>query len=119
MRSYSINVEKLCETQRFNASQVVLSELVFPKGAVPNAQIIWFKMELSSGERVFLTKPLQDFYEYVELPESSIGGWTDGDIGTDSSGHESRYAIDDSGGSEPVSGEVQHGTKSVEEVVAP
>lgn len=104
---YSVKLEALCKNQRFNESQVVSSELVYPRGAVPNAQLIWFRVELESGERLFVTKPLRDLYVYIDLPESSIGGWTDGDRGSDSTGHFARYALDDSGDSEEASGELQ------------
>jgi hypothetical protein len=80
---YTINIERLCKNQSFSASQVVSSDLVFPNGAVPNARIIWIRIELTSGERKFVTKPLAEFYDYVNLPSSSIGGWTDGEKGTD------------------------------------
>jgi hypothetical protein len=115
---YAIKLTELCHNQRFKESQVVSSELVYPKGAVPNAQLIWFRIELTSGERLFITKPLQDFYQYIDLPESSIGGWTDGDRGRDSTGHFTRYALDDSVGSESLSGELQQRTESAEEPVA-
>lgn len=115
---YYVNLEALCKTERFQPSQVVSSELVFPKGAVPNSQLIWFRVELTNGERTFVTKPLQDFHTYVDLPESSIGGWTDGDRGLDSAGHFARYALDDSVGSEEVSGELQQRSEGAEKTVA-
>ena len=83
MIGYTINLEHLCKNQSFSATQVVSSELVFPRGAVPNAQIIWIKIELTNGDRHFITKSLSEFYDYVELPESSIGGWTEGNKGKD------------------------------------
>lgn len=109
---YEVKLSALCDAQRFEESQVVSSELVYPKGAVPNAQLIWFRVELTNGERMFITKPLSQFYEYVQLPESSIGGWTDGDRGRDSTGHFTRYALDDSGDGEEVSGELQRSAES-------
>lgn len=101
-RGYELNLEKICHNQRFGVSQVVSSELVFPKGAVPNAQLLWVKVELTSGERIFVTLPLRDFYEYVDLPLSSIGGWTDGDRGSDYAGLDPRYVADDTGSGEPI-----------------
>ena len=91
---YQINLDELCKNQKFNPDQVVSSELVYPRGAVPNAQILWVRVELTSGERRFVTLPLSEFYCYIDLPESSIGGWTEGDLGTDSvnSAHLNRYA---------------------------
>jgi len=114
---YEINLERLCRFQNFSIDQVVSSDLVFPTGAVPNAQILWVRIELTSGERKFVTLPLADFYEFVTLPESSIGGWTDGDRGHDRSGHFTRYALNDSGDSEETQGELQHSSESVEEAV--
>ena len=115
---YSINLEYLCRNQSFDASQVVSSELVFPKGAVPNAQLIWVRIELQSGDRKFITLPLTEFYQYVDLPESSIGGWTDGEIGSDIFGLDPRYAIVDPGGSEEVQDELQHSPEGAEAPVA-
>jgi hypothetical protein len=114
---YDINLEEMCRNQAFSADQVISAQLVFPKGAVPNAQIIWVKIELSNLERKFVTLPLSEFYRFVSLPESSIGGWTDGDRGSDNSGHFSRYAIDHSGGSEEIPGELQRGAKGDAEIV--
>ena len=114
---YEINLEALCEFQNFSPDQVVSSDLVFPTGAVPNAQILWVRIELTSDERKFITLPLSDFYKFVTLPESSIGGWTDGERGHDRSGHVTRYALDDSGDSEETQHELQHGAESAEEAV--
>lgn len=115
---YSINLDYLCRNRDFSPSQVVSSELVFPKGAVPNAQLIWVRIELTSGDRKFITLPLTEFYKYVDLPESSIGGWTDGEVGSDIFGLDPRYAIVDQGGSEEVQDELQHGTEESEAPVA-
>lgn len=114
MKGYSINLENLCKNQRFRPEEVVSSDLVFPKGAVPNAQILWVRVELKSGERKFITLSLREFYEYVDLPESSIGGWTDGDIGSDYTGLNARYEVDHSGSSEQVSGELLDGPEGAE-----
>lgn len=92
---YTINLAYLCRNQAFEPSQVVSSELVFPKGAVPNAQLIWIKVELTSGKKFFITLPLKEFHLYVDLPESSIGGWTDGEQGSDLAGLDPRYMIVD------------------------
>jgi hypothetical protein len=83
MIGYTIRLDNLCRNQAYSSSQVVSSELVFPSGAVPNSRIIWIRLELTNGERKFITKPLAEFYEYVELPVSSIGGWTEGKEGAD------------------------------------
>jgi len=117
MLGYQINLKKLCRNQRFNESQVVSSELVFPQGAVPNAQILWIRVELTSGERKFITVPLAQFYEYIDLPESSIGGWTDGDRGSDYSGLDSRHEIVNPGSGKEVRSELQLGAESTEESV--
>jgi hypothetical protein len=118
MRGYEINLEVLCSTQAFSVDQVVSSELVFPKGAVPNSMLLWVRIELTNGKRQFITLPLVDFYKYIDLPESSIGGWTDGDRGSDYSGLNARYEVDDSGSEEQVSDELQLSAKSVAETVA-
>jgi len=96
-RGYEINLDHVCKNERFLPTQVVSSELVFPRGAVPNSQLIWIKIELESGERRFVTLALKDFHQYVELPQSNIGGWTDGEIGSDYAGLDSRYKVVDSG----------------------
>ena len=114
---YEINLDALCEFQNFAPEQVVSADLVFPKGAVPNAQILWVRLELTNEERKFITLPLADFYRFVTLPESSIGGWTDGDRGHDRAGHFARYALDDSGDSSEAPGELQHSAEGVEEAV--
>lgn len=114
---YEINLDSLCEFQNFTPDQVVSADLVFPKGAVPNAQILWVRLELSSEERKFITLPLADFYRFVTLPESSIGGWTDGDRGHDRSGHFARYALNDSGDGKAASGELQHSAEGAEKAV--
>jgi hypothetical protein len=98
MREYDINLDHLCRNQRFKPAEVVSSELVYPKGAVPNPQILWVKVELTNGERSFITLPLMQFYDYIELPRSTIGGWTEGELGTDEAGmraHLERYRQDD------------------------
>jgi len=114
---YTINIEELCRNQNFTAEQVVSSALVFPKGAVPNSMLLWIRLELTSGKRKFITLPLVDFYKYVDLPESSIGGWTDGDRGSDYSGLNARYEVDDTGSYESVSDELQLGAESATEVM--
>lgn len=133
-RGYEINLDAVCKNQRFKPQEVVSSDLVFPKGAVPNAQILWVRIELTNGERKFVTLPLRDFYDYIDLPVSSIGGWTDGEVGTDeagmkahlarygSDGHDlprldTRYEIDDIGGEVPVQDELQHSAEGAEAAV--
>ena len=131
VRNYNIKLDVVCRNQRFRPQEVVSSELVFPKGAVPNSQLLWIKVELISGERKFVTLPLRDFYDYIELPESSIGGWTDGELGTDeagmrahlekykqdgsnrpdSSGHDSRNEADDHRGSKQIPDDLLDGTE--------
>ena len=115
--SYTIKLEELCETQPFSADQVVSSELVFPKGAVPNSQLLWVRVELDSGDRKFVTLSLSRFYEYIELPESSIGGWTDGNRGSDYTGLNARYEANNTGSVTEVSGELQHSPEGAEEAV--
>jgi len=85
---------------------------------VPNSMLLWIRVELTNGERKFVTLPLVDFYLYVELPESSIGGWTDGDRGSDYTGLNARYEVDDTGSSEEVSGELLDRTEGVEKALA-
>ena len=114
---YAINLERLCKFQNFNSDQIVSAELVFPSGAVPNAQVLWVRIELTNKERKFVTLPLVDFYEFVTLPESSIGGWTDGDRGLDRAGHFTRYALDDSSDGNEASGELQYGSEGAKEAV--
>jgi hypothetical protein len=99
---YALNLVEICKREKFGPDDVVTAELVFPKGAVPNAQLIWVRVEVKSGDRKFITLPLRDFYQYVDLPTSSIGGWTDGEKGTDRSGLNPRYEIVHSGGAEQV-----------------
>ena len=115
--SYSINLDYLSRNQDFTPEEVVSSDLVIPKGAVPNSMLLWIRVELKNGTRKFVTLALVDFYLYVNLPESSIGGWTDGDRGSDYSGLNSRYEVDHSGGEEPVSDELQLRTESVEKAL--
>lgn len=117
MIGYTLKLDVICKNQSFTPEQVVSSDLVFPRGAVPNAQLIWVRVELDSGERKFITLSLGKFYEYVQLPESSIGGWTDGDRGSDYSGLNSRYEVDHSGGGEEVSDELQFSAESAEATV--
>jgi len=113
MSGYSINLDYLCRNRNFSPEQVVSSDLVVPSGAVPNSMLLWIRIELSSGDRRFLTLPLVEFHKYVSLPESSIGGWTDGSRGSDSSGLDARYANYNSGGGEEIPDELQQRTKSV------
>lgn len=115
---YEINLEYVCRNQAFKPEQVVSADLVYPRGAVPNAQLIWVRIQLESGDRKFVTLALTDFYRYVKLPESSIGGWTDGHRGSDYTGLNARYEVDHSGGSESVSSELFDGTERIEEAVA-
>ena len=117
VEGYEINLSAVCKNQRFQPEEVVQSDLVFPRGAVPNAQLLWVRIELQNGERKFITLPLRDFYEYVNLPESSIGGWTDGDRGRDRTGLNARYEVDHSGSSEPVRETVFDSTESAEETM--
>ena len=117
VEGYEINLSAVCKNQRFKPEEVVQSDLVFPRGAVPNAQLLWVRIELANGERKFITLPLRDFYEYVSLPESSIGGWTDGDRGRDRTGLNVRYEVDHSGSSEEVRQTVLDGSESSEETV--
>lgn len=116
-RGYEINLEEVCKNQRFNPEEVVECDLVFPKGAVPNSQLMWVRIELTSGDRKFVTLPLRDFYVYVDLPVSSIGGWTDGDRGRDRTGLNARYEVDHTGGGEEVREAVLDSAKGSEEVV--
>ena len=99
-RGYEINLDYICRIQRFSPSQVVSSELVYPRGAVPNSQLIWIRIELTSGEKRFVTLSLADFYKYITLPQSNIGGWTDGEVGSDYAGLDSRYKVVDQGSSD-------------------
>ena len=101
-RGYEIDLEFICKKQRFSPSQVVSSELVYPKGAVPNSQLIWIRIELTNGERQFLTLALTDFHKYITLPESNIGGWTDGEVGSDHAGLDARYKVVDQGSGDEV-----------------
>ena len=117
MNRYEINIHTMCENQSFTPEQVVSSDLVFPKGAVPNSMLLWVRIELTSGDRKFITLPLAEFHRYVSLPESSIGGWTDGDHGSDSAGLNPRYEVDDSGGEDALSDELQLSTKSIERIM--
>lgn len=118
MIGYKINLEELCMNQAFNPEQVVSSELVFPAGAVPNSQLLWVRIALTSGKRQFITLPLREFHRFISLPESSIGGWTDGDRGSDYSGLNSRYETNNQGSGEPVSDELQLSAKGVAEAMA-
>ena len=99
---YTIKLDKLCANQNYGPKQVVSARLVFPRGAVPNSMLLWVRVELTSGERKFITLPLVDFYLYVDLPESDIGGWMSGDHGSDYAGLDSRYKVVDKGSSEQV-----------------
>lgn len=115
---YTINLEYLCRNQDFAPQEVVSSDLVFPRGAVPNSRILWVRVELTNGTRKFITQPLLEFYRLVELPESSIGGWTDGDRGSDYSGLNARYEVDHSGSEESLPDELQLSAESASEAVA-
>lgn len=115
---YEIKLEAICKNQSFQPEEVVSSELVYPKGAVPNSQLLWVRVELKSGDRKFVTLSLSRFYEYVSLPESSIGGWTDGVRGSDYTGLNPRYEAHHNGSGEEVSGELQHSAEVAEEAVA-
>lgn len=79
--------------------------------------LLWVRVELTNNKRHFVTLPLVDFYKYVELPESSIGGWTDGDRGSDYSGLNARYEVDHSGSDESVSDQLQLSTEGSEETM--
>lgn len=114
---YEINLSWICRNQSFSPDQIVSADLVFPKGAVPNSQLIWIRIELTNEERQFLTLPLSLFHEYIRLPESSIGGWTHGDHGSDSAGHFARYAIDDQGSGDEASGSVLDGAEGAADAV--
>ena len=115
---YTINLEYLCRNQSFTPEQVVSSELVMPKGAVPNSMLLWIRIELIGGTRKFVTVSLVEFYKHVELPESSIGGWTSGDRGSDSAGLNSRYEANDTGSDESLSNELQLGAEGATKTVA-
>jgi hypothetical protein len=114
---YALNLAEICKREKFNPEDVVTAELVFPKGAVPNAQLIWVRVEVKSGDRKFITLPLRDFYQYVDLPTSSIGGWTDGDRGSDRTGLNARYEIVHSGGAEEVHSRVLDGPEGPAEAM--
>lgn len=73
-RGYTINLEALCATQTFSPSQVTDAELVFPKGAVPNSLLLWARLTMDNGEKRFVTLPLTQFYEFIDLPLSNLGG---------------------------------------------
>ena len=117
LTGYTIKLEELCRHQSFGVEQVTSCDLVYPKGAVPNPQILWVRVELTSGERKFITLPLLEFYRFVQLPESSIGGWTDGDRGSDYSGLNARYEVDHTGSDDKVSDELQLSPEGAEETV--
>ena len=103
---------------------------------MPNSQILWVRCDLTSGERKFVTLPLRDFYEYIDLPVSSIGGWTEGELGTDEAGMRSHlekykhggdgqdssrpdtgHEAHDQGGNEQVSDDLLDGPESAERAV--
>ena len=119
MRSlgYTIKLDFLCKNQNFTPEEVLSCDLVFPKGAVPNSQLLWVRVELIGGKRKFITLGLVDFYKYIELPESSIGGWTDGNRGSDYSGLNARYEVDHSGSEESLPDELQLSTEVIAESV--
>ncbi len=97
MSGYEIDLDHLCRNQSFLPEEVVSSDLVFPKGAVPNSQLLWIRIELKSGDKTFVTRSLAEFHDLVKLPESSIGGWTEGERGSDAANlaHLKRYAQED------------------------
>lgn len=109
---YEIKLDFLCRNQDFSPSQVVSSELVYPKGAVPNPLLFWVRVKLSSKEVRFITLPITQFYDYVQLPESKLGGLVDGNYGSDIQRHVAGYALDDRSGSEEAQGELQHSSES-------
>lgn len=76
---YSIKLDVLCATQNFGVDQVESATLVYPRGAVPNPLLLWVKVVLKDRETRFITLPLTLFYEYVDLPQSNLGGMIDGD----------------------------------------
>lgn len=76
---YEVNLESLCRRQKFVPDQVRSARLVYPKGAVPNSQLLWIRVELTNGERPIVTLPLSEFYEYIDLPESRLGGLIEDD----------------------------------------
>jgi hypothetical protein len=88
--TYQVNLDALCEHLDFKPSQVETAQLVYPRGAVPNPEIIWVRVELKGGERKFVTKPLLDFYKYIKLESSDIGGWVSGERGTEGVGQDLR-----------------------------
>lgn len=100
--SYAVNLDKLCANQKYGPEQVVSAELVFPRGAVPNSMLLWVRVEITSGERYFITLPLVEFHQYIDLPESDIGGWTSGDRGSDYAGLDPRYKVVDQGSDKSV-----------------
>ena len=102
MTGYTIKLDHLCRNQSFSEAQVVSSELVYPRGAVPNSQLLWVRVQLTNGEAKFITVPLREFYEYVELPESRLGGLVDGSYGSDIQRHLAGYAVDDTSSGEEV-----------------
>jgi hypothetical protein len=133
---YRVKLDELCKAQNFTPAQVVSTQLVYPRGAVPNSQVLWVRVELTSGDRKFITLPLSEFYCYIDLPESSIGGWTDGEVGSDSmnaahinryaqdgsdgsdiSGHHAGNEADDSGSSEPAHDDLSNSSESNEGAV--
>lgn len=77
-QGYAINLPALCERQTFTPDQVESAELVYPKGAVPNSMLLWVMVKIAGQERRYITLPLADFYKYVDLPESNLGGLVDG-----------------------------------------
>jgi hypothetical protein len=117
VNGYRLKLEEICKTQNFRPEEVVQSDLVFPNGAVPNSQLLWVRVELKNGQRKFITLSLRDFHQFVELPSSSIGGWTDGDRGYDRTGLNTRYEVDHSGSEEEVRGGILNRPESAEETV--
>ncbi len=91
---YSIRLDELCKNQSFSPSQVVSSELVYPKGAVPNSQLLWIRVVLTNEEVKFVTLSLSEFHTYVELPTSRLGGLADGDYGSELDKHLKQYGLE-------------------------
>lgn len=112
MKGYEIKLDHLCRNQDFAPAQVVSSELVYPKGAVPNPLLMWVRVTLTNEDTRFITLPLTQFYEYVQLPESKLGGLVDGNYGSDIQRHLSGYALDDSGDSPEAQRELQRSSES-------
>jgi hypothetical protein len=74
IEKYEVDLEYLCKTLDFVPEQVVSAGLVYPRGSVPNKKLMWIKVELTNEETKWITRPLADFYEYIRLPKSNLGG---------------------------------------------